>query len=77
MKETHERRPNRHCSRPYFSKREGRSAFKIVEPRFAVVAEMVSREVCAATGTAKVVDWGVSRLFDVVAGRCGAHGKPG
>ena len=58
MKETHERRPNRHCSRPYFSKREGRSAFEIVEPWFAVVAEMVSREVCAAIETAKVVDWG-------------------
>lgn len=58
MKETNERRPNRHCSSPYFSKREGRSAFEIVEPWFAVVAEMVSREVCAAIGTAKVVDWG-------------------
>jgi len=58
MNESHERRPNRHCSRPYFSKREVRSAFEIVEPRFAVVAEMVSREVCAAIRTTNVVDWG-------------------
>lgn len=63
MKESHERRPNRHCSRPYFSKREGRSAFEILEPRFAVVAEMVSREVYAAIGTANVVDWGRERTI--------------